>query len=213
MAFRDNFDLSVYFIADSSVCGGRRFSDVVVAAVRGGATMVQLRNKVDGLDVVAAQAREIRAVLAESGVPFVVNDHVGLAVAVGADGVHIGQGDMDAAAAREIIGDEMILGVTAFTRAHFAALDPAIVDYAGTGPFYTTLTKPDKAVLGAEGFALLAKDSPVPVVGIGGITPDNAGAVIRAGASGVAMMRAVSEADDPAAAAGAFVRSVREARS
>ncbi len=227
------FDLSVYFIADPSVCAGRRVVDVVAAAVKGGASMVQLRDKTG----VFEDVKEIKGFLlsfpptrspsdffpppiggrvTEGGVrivggriPFIINDDVMLAKEINADGVHLGQGDMSALEARKILGPDKIIGVTAFEDEHFAAIDPAVVDYAGTGPFYATKTKPGKKILGALEFTRLVKLSPVPVVGIGGITPDNAGAVMACGAAGVAMMRGVSEANDPEAAARAFVEKVR----
>lgn len=212
MFYRHNFDLSVYFISDPSVCGGRAVEQVIAAAVRGGVTMVQLRNKIDPLDVVARQARRIQDVLADSTIPFIINDYVELAADIGADGVHIGQEDVSVKEARRIIGADKILGVTAYTRAHYDVLDPETVDYIGTGPFYATLTKPDKPVLGAKGFSELAIDSPIPVVGIGGITPENAKYVIEAGAQGVAMMRAVSEAYDPEVEAQKFVSMIEVVR-
>lgn len=208
MSFRKSFNLSVYFIADPSVCLGRDVADVVRMAASGGVTMVQLRDKSSDIKIIETRARIIQKILKPLNIPFIINDHVELAAAIGADGVHIGQDDISPKDARKIIGDDAILGLTAFTPDHFANLDPAIVDYAGTGPFYGTLTKPDKPVLGAENFARLMKLSPVPVVGIGGITPEKARVVLDAGAQGVAMMRSVSEAADPRAAARQF--SVRD---
>ena len=192
-----NNNLLLYFIADPSCCLRRPVQDVVASAVRGGVTMVQLRNKSGDLAKIKEEALAIQSVLADSNVPFILNDYVELAAEINADGVHIGQEDMSAQQAREVIGPDKILGLTAFTPKHFAALDPSIVDYVGTGPFFPTLTKPDKFVLGAERFAQLAKDSPVPIVGIGGIAPENADQVMEAGADGVAMMRSISEAKDP----------------
>lgn len=212
MNFRKDFDLSVYLVADPSVCGGRAVEDIVALAVRGGVTMVQLRNKIDPLDVVEEQARAVQDVLKGTGVPFILNDHVELAAKINADGVHIGQEDMGALHARAMIGDNKILGLTAFSRAHYDGVDPRIIDYVGTGPFFATQTKPDKPVLGAEGFAEIIKYAPVPVVGIGGITPENAGQVIRCGARGVAMMRSVSAAQDVEGAACQFVKIIRETR-
>lgn len=206
MSLRRSFDLSVYFVADASVCGGRSIESVVRAAVKGGATMIQLRNKSGDLNAVEREARAIQEVLFNSDVSFIINDYVALAARIGADGVHIGQGDMPPAKARDIIGQAAILGITAFTPDHFAALDPRMVDYAGTGPCYATLTKPDKPVLTRDDFAKMVKSSLVPVVGIGGITPQNASAVLKAGAKGIAMMRAISEADDPREAAKQFAR-------
>ncbi len=205
MTYRYNFNPSIYFIADPSVCGGRAIEDVVRSAVAGGVTCVQFRNKSGNLEQIEAQARSLQEILAESAIPFIINDYAELAAKIGADGVHIGQGDVSAVQARKIIGESAILGVTAFTKEHYSMIDAQIIDYVGTGPCYPTLTKPDKAVIGIEGFAELAKDSPVCVVGIGGITAQNAPNVIKAGASGVAMMRSISLADDPEIAARAFL--------
>lgn len=198
------FDLSVYFVADPSCCAGRDVAGVVMGAVRGGVTMVQYRNKSGNMPEIHAQSALIAELLKDTDVSFLINDHIEVAFAAEADGVHLGQGDATPEKAREKLGPTAIIGQTAFTAAHMAAIDPQIVDYVGTGPFYPTQTDKGKPVLGAEEFAALVKLSPVPVVGIGGITPDNAAAVIDAGAHGVAMMRAISEADSPEAAAKEF---------
>jgi len=203
-----NFKYSLYFVADPAACNGRAVEDVVRAAVQGGVTMVQLRDKASQPTIIEAQARRIQKVLHGTDIPFLINDHVEIAVAVNADGVHIGQGDMGAADARKMIGDDKILGLTAFTRDHYAAIDPDIVDYVGTGPVFPTLTDKGKPVLGVDGFADVIKYAPVPVVGIGGITSDNARGVMQAGAQGVAMMRAISAADDPCIAAADLLKSI-----
>lgn len=202
------FDSLVYFVADPACCAGRDVVDVVMRAVDGGATMVQLRNKSGNMPEFLAQAAMLSELLKSRNVPFIVNDSIDVAFAAGADGVHLGQGDASPAQARARLGAEAIIGQTAFTAEQIAALDPA-VDYIGTGPFYETKTDKGKPVLGAEKFAELARLSPVPVVGIGGITPENAAAVLEAGAAGVAMMRSVSEADDPEAAARAFYTIIK----
>ncbi|MFP4386775.1 MAG: thiamine phosphate synthase, partial [Alphaproteobacteria bacterium] len=213
---RKSFDLSVYVIIDPAVLPkGRGVGEVTLAALRGGATFLQLRNKVDSLDVVREQALEIVRLLDDPlyrTVVFVMDDYVALAAELDLDGVHVGQEDMPAAQARELIGDDKILGLTAYKQAHYDALDSKIVDYVGTGPVYPTLTKPDKAVLGIGGFANLVANAPVPVVGIGGITPDNASDVIHAGADGVAMIRAVVAALDPEGATQDFVSAVQRGR-
>ncbi|MCK5374157.1 MAG: thiamine phosphate synthase [Alphaproteobacteria bacterium] len=213
---RKNFDLSVYVIIDPSVCAGRSVEDITYAVLEGGATFLQLRNKIDPLAVVEYQAQQIANILANSysysDVAFVLDDYVELAVALDLDGVHVGQEDMAAQEARALIGEDKILGLTAFTPEHYAKVDPKIVDYIGTGPVYPTLTKPEKDVLGIEGFKNLVRTAPVPVVGIGGVTPDNAAAVIRAGAHGVSMIRAVVGADDPKKATQDFVNIVKDAR-
>ncbi len=201
-------NLRLYFIVDPSLCAGRLAQDIVHAAVRGGATMVQLRNKNDSPDIVLEQAYQIQSLLADLGVPFLINDHVEIAKEINADGVHIGQGDMSVEKAREIIGRDKILGLTAFTREHYNALDPDLVDYVGTGPVFPTKTDKGKPVLGVEDFQSLIQYAPVPVVGIGGVTAVNAKAVIDAGAHGVAMMRSISMADDPCHAAQDLLKSL-----
>ena len=208
MSFRNNFNPILYFIADSSCCKERDIADVVASAIKGGTTMVQFRHKSGDIHKVKEEALAIKKILADSSIPFLINDYVEIAAEINADGVHIGQDDMTPQKARKIIGDGKILGLTAFTKEHFDHMDPTIIDYVGTGPFFHTLTKPDKEVLGSKGFAQLAKDSPVPIVGIGGITADNAAEVMKAGADGVAMMRSISEADDPCKAAQELLKSV-----
>jgi thiamine-phosphate pyrophosphorylase len=200
-------NLSVYVIIDPTCCGGRNVVGIARAALKGGATMLQYRNKTG--EHVARDAAALLKTCRVAGIPFLVNDYVEIARDIGADGVHIGQGDMSAAQAHEIMGADAIIGVTAFTANHIAAIDPDVVDYIGTGPFYPTQTDKGKPVLGAQRFAEFAAMSPVPVVGIGGITPDNAAPVITAGAQGVAMMRSVTEAQNPEAAMRAFVEAVK----
>jgi len=179
-----------------------------MAAARGGVTVVQLRNKIDPKPLVAAQAAMLCELLKPYNIPFLVNDYVDIARDVGADGAHIGQGDITPAEARKILGEDAILGLTAFTEEQIGAVDPAVIDYIGTGPFFPTQTDKGKPVLGAEKFAALIKSSPVPVVGIGGITVDNAEQVLDAGANGLAMMRAISAADDPCEAAQEFAKLI-----
>ena len=145
-------------------------------------------------------------------IPLIINDRVDIALAIDADGVHIGQGDMKSEQAREMLGPDKVIGLTAFTEGHAKAIDPDIVDYIGTGPFYETKTDKGKPVLGAKRFSELAALSPVPVVGIGGVTAENCADVIDAGADGVAMMRSISAAKDPEQAARAISNAVSQAR-
>ena len=241
------FNPSIYFVADPSLCGGRDIVDVVVAALRGGITMVQYRNKSGDMKKIYAEAAELAELLkfvpsppslcpsplsphvgrggrdveawygeagpsrsweGGEGIPFIVNDYIDVAFAVGAAGVHLGQGDASPEEAREKLGAEAIIGQTAFTEEQIRSVNPEYVDYIGLGPFYITKTRKGKPLLGegnGKRFRELAALSPVPVVGIGGITPGNAKAVLEAGADGVAMMRSISEVPDVEAAARAFV--------
>jgi thiamine-phosphate pyrophosphorylase len=214
-----DLDLSVYFVADPDECGGKSVTDVVKNAVRGGVSMVQYRDKSGDKNRIRSTAREIKQWLdtyqSQSGgrhIPFLINDHVDIAQEIDADGAHIGQDDMKAAAARDMLGKDKILGMTAFTPEHFHMMNATLVDYAGTGPFYPTKTDKGKPVLGREKFTALVKLSPVPVVGIGGITPLNAKAVFQAGAQGVAMMRSISLAQNPRDIAAQFLHAFKDAQ-
>lgn len=204
-----NFNPRLYFIADPAVCAGRDVLDIVRQAAAGGATMVQLRNKTCDARTILAQAKNLKEILRPFNIPLIINDRADIALAADADGVHLGQGDLPPEAARALLGPGKIIGITAFEAAHFKAIDLACVDYAGTGPFYPTRTKPDKAVLGPQRFKALAALSPVPVVAIGGITPENAADALACGAAGVAMMRSISEAANPREAAEAFSKVLK----
>lgn len=197
-------DLSLYFIADPVCCGGRDVADVVRAAVKAGVTLVQYRDKSNARDQIFRNAKILGEICATAGVPLLLNDHVDIAAEAGLDGVHIGQGDMAVAAARALLRPDAIVGLTAFTESQIVAVDAGAVDYIGTGPVYPTLTDKGKPVLGVQRFAQLAALSPVPVVGIGGITPENAGAVREAGADGIAVMRGIGAAADINAAVKLF---------
>ena len=194
-----SFNLSIYFILTPSLCLGRPIEDIATAAVKGGATLLQLRDKTDQA---LENAKKLKAL--NLPIPLIINDHVEIAATINADGAHIGQGDISATEARAILGPGKILGVTAFTPGHIAAINPKIVDYIGTGPFFPTKTDKNKPILGPEKFAKLAALSPVPVVAIGGITPQNAHVPLSNGANGLAIMRAISEAKDVELAAKQF---------
>lgn len=212
MAYRTSFDLSVYFVLDPALCKGRDAAAVAEAALVGGVTFMQLRDKSEDSESQLYMAEKIVKLCRAANVPLLINDHVDIALKSKADGAHLGQGDMPPETARKLLGAERLIGWTAFTEDHFKKINPKIVDYVGTGPFYATKTDKGKPVLGSEKFAAVIKNSPVPVVGIGGITPENAGAVIKAGADGVAMMRSISEAPDPEFAARMIKAAVETAR-
>lgn len=212
MISRPAFDLSVYFVLDPSLCAGRDPLDVARAAIRGGVTMIQLRNKVDRLNVIEKQARALLEITRPAGIRLLINDYIDIAFSSRADGVHLGQGDAQPQDARIVLGPDAIIGRTAFTATHMEAINPEQVDYVGSGPFYETQTDKGKPVLGAAKFAALVSIAPVPVVGIGGITPENAAAVIKSGAQGIAMMRGISEAADIEIAARQYTLAVQGAR-
>ncbi len=190
-------DWRVYVITDGERSRGRSHVEIAAAAVRGGATAVQLRMKGAPARTVVETARRIAAMCRDAGVAFIVNDRVDVAVAAEADGAHVGQDDLPAVAARALLGAGRWLGVSAATLEEVRNAERAGADYLGVGAVYATGTKADAgAPVGLGRIAELRCASSLPVVGIGGITITNAAAVIRAGASGVAVITAVTLADD-----------------
>ncbi len=176
--------------------------------------MLQLRCKDENMsiDEIHNLALRVQSIVGDFNVPLLINDHVEVAADIKAHGVHVGQGDMPASRAREIMGKDAIVGITAFTPEHFENINPEIIDYAGTGPFFPTKTDKGKPLLGEEKFSKLVAISPVPVVGIGGIEASNAEMVIHAGAKGVAVMRYISCSDNPKAAAAKLLDVVNNAK-
>ena len=206
-------DYSLYVITDSKLSRGRPHREVIEAAIRGGATIVQYREKSASTRQMIDEALELRDLCRARGVPFIVNDRVDIALAVDADGVHVGQDDMPAALARKLIGRDKIVGVSAenVEEARAAIADGA--DYLGVGAIFATATKSDAGKpIGIAGLMKIARVSTIPIVGIAGINATNAASVIRAGAAGVAVVSAVVSADDVERAARELRRVVDKAR-
>jgi thiamine-phosphate pyrophosphorylase len=182
----------------------------VAAAVAAGVTLVQLRDKATDTTARIAFARRLAPILATYCVPLIVNDDVEAAVAAGAAGVHLGQGDMPPTAARARLGEDAIIGLSIEQVNEIDAVDPEIVDYVAASPVFATATKPDIAPpLGLEGVAAIRARTRLPLVGIGGIDAGNAAAVIAAGADGIAVVSAILDAADPAAAAAKLRAAIR----
>jgi thiamine-phosphate pyrophosphorylase len=190
-------NLSLYLVTDASLSRGRGNRQVVEAAIRGGVTAVQYRDKTASTRRMIEEASALYGICRAAGVIFIVNDRVDVALAVGADGVHVGQGDMPAPLARELIGPDRILGVSVGSvgEALRAAADGA--DYVGASPIFATPTKPDAPrPMGLEGLRAVAGAAAIPVVAIGGVNEDNVEALMRCGASGLAVVSAIVAASD-----------------
>jgi thiamine-phosphate pyrophosphorylase len=202
-------DLSLYLVAGAADLGGGGLTAVVAAAVRGGVSLVQLREKTAPDAAMIAQARALKALLAPLGVPLIVNDRLEVALAAGADGLHLGQEDIAPAAARTALGPDRILGVSAGDAAEAKIADPGLVDYVGVGPVYPTGSKADAGdAIGLEGLRALRALLAPPVVAIGGIQAANAAEVMACGVQGVAVVSAICGAKDPEAAARALRRRI-----
>jgi len=200
-------DLRLYALVDPDNAGGRELDDLAELVVRGGATLVQLRDKHGATGVMVERVRSLKAVLAPFGVPLLINDRVDVALACGAEGVHVGQTDMAVADARRLLGRKALIGLSIKTveQAQAAPLD--LLDYVGIGGVFTTTSKQTAAApIGIDGFARVAgiirsRAQDFPVCAIAGITIENASETIAAGADGVAVISALSLAPDPKAAA------------
>ena len=195
--------LRFYFITDDGVDGFAPL-DQVRLAIAAGATMIQYRNKSFILDLFE-EVETIGRLCRANRVPFLVNDNVLLAKAVGADGVHVGQDDALPRLARRVMGRRAVVGVSVSSMRELERTDLAVCDYIGTGPTFPTATKADaKAVHGLAGLRDIVNRSPIPAVAIGGIGPVNAPDCFAHGAAGVAVISCITRADSPAEAAAAM---------
>ncbi|TAV44135.1 thiamine phosphate synthase (plasmid) [Rhizobium leguminosarum] len=207
-------DLSLYLVLDPDLCAGIGMVETARHAVAGGATMVQLRDKHAGTIRMIETGRALKQALDGTGSLLIVNDDVEAAIAIGADGLHIGQEDMDAMRARTMIGPDMILGLSVESEALAGAVDPDLVDYTGVGPVFATPTKADhKQPIGFDGLARLVKASPVPSVAIGGLKADHVAQVFAAGAEGLAVVSAIFGTPDPEAATRRIAAEIRKVRA
>lgn len=199
-------DARLYFVCDRTP-GGRPLRDVLPAALAGGVDVFQLRDKAASDAELLAAAEEARAICRAAGAPFVLNDRPDLAVAAGADGVHVGQDDGSVAGARAVVGPERIVGLSTHEPAHLAACaGPAGPDYAAVGPVHATPTKPGRPAAGLAYVRHAAAHAPagLPWFAIGGIDRATVAEVVAAGARRIVVVRAVAEAADPEAAARAL---------
>jgi thiamine-phosphate pyrophosphorylase len=202
-------DLSLYLVTDTVLCGDRGVVQTVRAALPGGVTAVQVRAPGATTRELCALSLAVHEVLAGTGVPLLVNDRLDVALAVGAEGVHLGQEDLDPEHARRLGGADLLIGLSVSTLeqvAHAAALPARALDYLGVGPVQATATKPEAAApLGLSGTAQLVAASPLPCLAIGGVGVANAAAVRATGVAGIAVVSAICAAADPAAAAAALL--------
>jgi thiamine-phosphate pyrophosphorylase len=199
-------DLRLNAIVDPERAGGRDLADLARLCAEGGATLIQLRDKISETRAMVETARAIKQALKPLGVPFVVNDRIDVALAAEADGVHLGPDDMAIEDARRLLGPHALIGLSVKSVAEADAAPVDLIDYVGSGGVYVTLSKAQKRPpIGPEGLsriiAALHRRAPrLPVCGIAGIDASNAAPVIVAGADGVAVISALSLAPDPAAA-------------
>ncbi|PKN68050.1 MAG: thiamine phosphate synthase [Deltaproteobacteria bacterium HGW-Deltaproteobacteria-10] len=191
----------VYLVTDRSLCGKNDLENVVLRAVKGGACCVQLREKDTSTHLFVREAQRIKKVLELYRVPLIINDRIDVALACGADGVHIGQEDMPYAIARQLMGPESIIGLSVETWADVEESQKLDVNYIGVSPVFATPTKTNtKGSWGIAGLKKIKEFSRHPVVAIGGINETNAADVVNAGADCIAVVSAICASADPEAA-------------
>lgn len=203
-------DYSIYLVTDDGCLQGRALIDCVREALEGGVTLVQYRAKTASSAEMYAEALQLKALCDSFNVPLIINDRLDIAMAVGAAGVHLGQDDLPCAAARKLLGEDYLIGVSAHNPAEAKAALQSGADYLGCGAVFGTATKADVKKLGTDGLAAICKAKGLPVVGIGGVTADNYREVRAAGADGAAIVSGILAQPDISATVRAIAKVSQE---
>lgn len=203
-------DYSIYLVTDDGCLQGRALIDCVREALEGGVTLVQYRAKTASSAEMYNEALQLKALCDSFNVPLIINDRLDIAMAVGAAGVHLGQDDLPCAAARKILGEDYLIGVSAHNPAEAKAALQSGADYLGCGAVFGTATKADVKKLGTDGLAAICKAKGLPVVGIGGVTADNYREVRAAGADGAAIVSGILAQPDIRATVRAIAKISQE---
>jgi len=196
----------LYIILDPSVCPARPLVDVLTAAAEAGASLFQYRNKTASMKNAYVEALALRQAAAKAGVLFIINDRCDLALAVDADGVHLGQGDLPLDLAKKVMGPDKLIGISTHNPDQVREATAGKPDYLGFGPIFKPGSKQGHdPLVGLEGLRAMRSLTSLPVFAIGGIQIDQAGEVMRAGANGVAIISAILKAPDISFAVKAFL--------
>lgn len=203
-------DYSIYLVTDDGCLQGRALIDCVREALEGGVTLVQYRAKTASSAEMYAEALQLKALCDSFNVPLIINDRLDIAMAVGAAGVHLGQDDLPCAAARKLLGEDYIIGVSAHNPVEAKTALQSGADYLGCGAVFGTATKADVKKLGTDGLAAICREKGLPVVGIGGVTADNYREVRAAGADGAAIVSGILAQPDIRATVRAIAKVSQE---
>jgi thiamine-phosphate pyrophosphorylase len=203
---RERLAAASLYLVCSATPDGRELPTLLRTAIAGGVDIVQLREKHMRNEELVSEAIAARVLCTELGALLIVNDRPWVAREAGADGIHVGQDDIPPAQVRELVGPDMLVGLSTHSPAEIDAVDASVVDYIGVGPIHETPTKPGRAAVGLELIRYAAAHAPVPFFAIGGLHAGNLDEVLDAGASRVCVLRAIAAAEDPERAA----RELRE---
>ncbi|WP_298537574.1 thiamine phosphate synthase [uncultured Methanobrevibacter sp.] len=194
---KEDIDYSVYLVTDRRNKTDEEFLNIIEEAIKGGTTVVQLREKTASTKEFYDLALRVKEITSRYGVPLLINDRIDIALAVDSEGVHIGQDDMPADIAREIIGEDKILGVSASTVEEAKKAEKDSADYIGSGAVFPTATKDDADSVSKEELKEIVDSIDIPVVAIGGITVENANTLKGSGIAGFSVVSAIMSAEDP----------------
>ena len=204
------FDPTLYFITDSSQYGEEEFLRRVEKGLKGGATILQLREKDKTTREYIALAKKVHSLTEKYGVPLIIDDRVDVALAVGSEGVHLGQSDMPVATARSILGDGFIIGATTKTVPQALEAYEQGADYLGVGAIYPTTTKVKTVLTSVDTLKDICRTVPIPVNAIGGLNKTNAGVLRDTGIAGLCVVSAIMKAEDPEAEASNLLSIAKE---
>lgn len=214
MLDRRKIDYGLYLVTDRFLAGGRSLEEIVRKAAEGGIRILQHREKNAGTREFLLEALALKRTASEFGIPFIINDRIDIALACGAEGIHLGQDDMPCTIARRLVGEKMIIGVSVSTPEEALEAESDGADYLGVGPLFSTLTKTDTVPpIGIETLARIRRAVRIPLVAIGGINIGNAAEVIRGGADGVAVVSAIISSQNPEIAANELMSVVNGSRA
>ena len=209
---KKNIDLSLYFIADQALAHGRHLETIVNQAILGGVSAIQVRGKELSSRELTELARRIMSVGSKHGIPVIINDRVDVALAVNAQGVHLGQDDIPLLAARKILGTRKIIGISVHTIEEARKAEMGGADYAGVGTVFRTSSKKNiRGLIGIGGLSRLRSAVKIPVVAIGGIDAANARRIMETGVDGIAVLSAIMNSGDPKRTCKQITRIIRSA--
>ena len=210
MGFDRKIDTTMYFITDSTFCGEEEFLRRVEDALRGGVTLLQLREKNKTTREYIDLAEKVHALTVKYNVPLIIDDRIDVAMAAGAEGVHLGQSDMPVATARRILGDDIIIGATTKTVPQALEAYEQGADYLGVGAIYPTTTKVKTVLTSVETLADICRAVPIPVNAIGGLNKDNIDVLKDADIAGICVVSAIMKADSPYDATVELIEAAKE---
>lgn len=211
---RSRFDGSLYLVTDRYLLQGGDLESLVLDAVKGGVTAVQLREKDCSTREFVDIGRRLKMILAPSSIPLIINDRVDIALAVDADGVHVGQSDMDCKDIRRLLGEEKVVGLSLESIDQLQEAAACDIDYLGVSPIFATATKTDAGpAWGLEGLAKLRSLTERKLIAIGGVHASNLTSVLKAGADGVAVVSEICAAVNPCTAALCLSKRIADYRS